>query len=438
MVMTPSRTRLILVSVMSFSGLSLIPKLLSIVKDMAVASRFGVSEILDLYLMAFVLIGMPVSIIAIAIQTTLIPALVSRDVTAAAGLLGGAIKLVMCLLVLALPIWLGILPMAVDMLYPASNEGIGQGLLTACLWLIPYYFINGINLLLYGALQARKIFWTNAALPGLFPLAILVFVWVIPGSDIRSLLIGTVVGSLLEGLFLYYVLQRKQLVRILKTTGAGLTPVLRLAMPLMAGGLVASSAPVIEQFIAFRLGPGMVSLLNYGNKVPAAVNSLLLTAVGIVVLPHFAELMAKREWCSCKELHLRLSGIALGIGILAAIIGIGFAETMIRLLFERGAFTATDTYESAAIMRIYLLQLPFLLVAMVSIRALVAMGRPYVVTAITASQLLIASSLAFIFSTWFGVAGVAAGTVAGTLFGAAIFVTAAWYRFNEHSRKQMQ
>ena len=427
-----SRTRAILASTGVFSVLSLFPKILAIAKDVMVAARFGAAHTLDVYLMAFVLIGVPVSIVVVALQTTLIPALVSKDDDAAAGLLGGAIKLALMLLVLVLPFWILVLPYVLEALYP-GRAGVSHELLSACIWLVPYYFLNGINLLLYGALQARKLFWPNAILPGLFPLAILIAVWLMPGSDIRSLLLGTVAGSVMEAVALYFVLKRDRMLKFRQTAGSGLRPVVRLALPLMAGGVIASFAPVVEQLIAFRLGPGAVSLLNYGNKVPAAINSLLLTAIGIVVLPHFAELMAKRKWHACRRLHLRLSGIALGGGILVAAIGIDLAGNIVEMLFERGAFTATDTREAAAIMRVYLLQLPFVLVAMVSMRALVAMGGTLAMTWITTGQLILAAGLAYLFSSHYGVVGVAVGTVVGAMAGAAALGVAARHRFNEQS-----
>ena len=73
--MTESRMRAILISITSFGILSLLPKVLAIAKDMSVATQFGVAQALDVYLMAFVLISIPVSIIVVALQTTLITGL---------------------------------------------------------------------------------------------------------------------------------------------------------------------------------------------------------------------------------------------------------------------------------------------------------------------------------------------------------------------------
>ena len=429
-----SRTRIIFSSTVWFSVLSVLPKVLSLVKDVVVAAKFGAGQALDIYLMALVLIGVPVSIIAVSMQTTLISALASKDANDAAGLLGGAIKFAVVLLILALPIWLVLLPIVLNTLYPNLAEVNTSELLVACLWLIPFYFTNGVNLLLYGALQARKVFWPNAVLPGLFPLSILITMWLIPDTSIRSLLIGTVAGSLCEGFVLLFISQRNRMLRLWQNSGVGLMSVVRLALPLMVGGVIASFSPVVEQLLAFRLGPGAVSLLSYGNKLPAAMNSLLLTAIGVIVLPHFSELMAERQWGVCRKLYLHLSVTALVLGILIVCVGSVLADVIIRLFFERGAFTAANTREVAVVMCVYLLQLPFLLVAMISIRALVAMRRTLIMTSISTAQLILAGSLAFLFSSHYGVVGVALGTTVAVMLGTGIFVAMAWYRLNEQFR----
>lgn len=430
-----SRTRAILTSAATFSALSLLPKLLVVAKDTAVAFYFGTGQALDIFLMAFVLIGVPVSVIVVALQTTLIPALIGNDEDTAVNLLGSALKLSMLSLLIVLPIWLLMLPHALNVLYPGRAESLQSNLLEACYWLVPYYFLNGINLLLYGALQARKVFWLNALLPGMFPIAILVGLWIAQEADIRILLIGTGTGSFFECLVLFAILKHSGWFKWKSTSSHGMRLILHKSLPLMFGGMLGSLAPLVEQIISFGLGPGSVSLLSYGNKVPAAVNTLLVTAIGIVILPHFADLIAAKQWRECRTLHLRLSLIIMAIGITIAAVGIIYANEIIHMLFERGAFTKTDTADVANVMRAYMLQLPFLLGAMVSLRTLAAMGKTIAMTSITATQLLLASSLAYLFSGYFGVAGVAMGTAAGALFGAGLLAWTARLGFKNQLNK---
>jgi putative peptidoglycan lipid II flippase len=205
----------------------------------------------------------------------------------------------------------------------------------------------------------------------------------------------------------------------------------------MIGAIASSFAPLIEQMIAFNLGPGSVSVLSYGNKVPNAINTLLVTAIGIVLLPHFADMVKAKQWQESRALHLRLSGILFVLGAIAALIGIVFAEDIVRLLFQRGAFSVTDSQKAAEVMRIYLLQLPFLLTAMLSSRALAAMGKTTTLAATAFLQLLLASGLAFLFSPQHGVEGVAMATVVATALGMVLMSYVVWRSVTNQFKVQL-
>lgn len=431
------RTLTILTSAAKFSALSLLPKILVVAKDAAIAFYFGTGEALDLYLMAFVLIGLPTSIIVIALHSALVPALASKDSASAASLLTSTLKLAVILLSLALPIWLLLLPYFLNMLYPTVGEATMPGLLQACYWLIPYYFLSGINVLLDGGLQARKVFWPNAVLSAFFPIAIMASISLTQQADIRGLLIGTVAGSLFQLIALCILLVRRNAILWRANDELTLRPIFITALPLMIGGIASSFAPLVEQLIAFNLGPGSVSVLSYGNKVPIAISALLVTAIGIVLLPHFADMVAAKQWQETRTLHLRLSGILFVLGTAAALIGIVFAEDMVRLLFQHGAFSVTDSQKAAEVTRIYLLQLPFLLTAMLSSRALVAMGKTTTLATTTFLQLLLASGLAFLFSTQHGVKGVAMATVVGTALGMVLNSYVVWRSVTKQCKVQL-
>jgi len=375
--MASSRIRTILGSAALFSLMSLLPKFLAIFKDVLIAGRFGAAHQLDSYLLAFVLIGMPVSVMVVALQTAMIPALVRREVDGnAEKLLAGGLKLAMLALAVVLPFWLAAVPWVLRTIFEKHVvEPELASVYEACLWLIPYYFLNGSNLLLYGALQARRSFWPNAILPGMFPLALLGTLSLMPELGLRPLLIGTVLGSFLEFVAAYALVYRDGVSLRGSLGDSGIWPQAMMAAPLMLGGLLSAVAPVFEQMIAYGLGEGGVSLLSYGNKVPSALSSLLVTAIGIVVLPHLAQMIHRQEWRSCRRLYVHLELLVFGVGVLIAGLGMVCASYVISLLFERGAFTSVQSVEAAKVMRMYLVQLPFLLLSMVAIRTLAAWGR---------------------------------------------------------------
>lgn len=149
-----------------------------------------------------------------------------------------------------------------------------------------------------------------------------------------------------------------------------------------------------------------------------------------MILPHFAELLARREWRACRSLHGRLTLAALAVGLTVAAIGAALSEPIIRLLFERGTFTADDSATAAAVMRAYLLQLPFALAAMVSLRALVALGETLAMTTIASLQLMLAAGFAYGLSQHYGIVGVAFGTALAAFAGCLGLGIAARRRFN--------
>jgi putative peptidoglycan lipid II flippase len=414
---------------LSFGALSVLAKLVGLLKEVVIASRFGVSHALDIYLMGMVFIAVPVSILVVAMQSTLIPELVDKEEQAAARLLGRTLKFAAAMLVIALPIWLALLPLTIKTIQPAADPTHLDQLHRTCLWLIPYYFFLGINCLLYGALQARRVFWPNALLPGVFHLTILTALTLVSQAEIKVMLAGTAMGTMIETGILFVILRRANLLTIRDTSGAGLLHVMKLALPLMLGGVVFSFAPAIEQMLAYRLGSGAVSLLNYGNKLPSSLSGLLLTAISVVILPHFAELNAHYRWQASRKLFVQSSLALMAFGFLVAMVCLAWAEPMVRVVFERGAFKTGSTREVAELMRVYLLQLPFTMVTVVSYRALTALGDTKTMTFAAVMQVLGAALVGYVLSQSLGVTGIALGTVTMAALVACWLGGVTWWRF---------
>src|SRR3569833_581334 len=135
---------------------SLVANGMAVIKVVVVASGFGLSGALDIYLVAFVLIGVPLYVLLNAVQTALITHLAGTNLAPneeSSRFLTTSLMTLACLAVL-LPIWLRALPYALPWLASGFSVEKRQGLETALHWLIPYYFLNGFNLLGYGVLQA--------------------------------------------------------------------------------------------------------------------------------------------------------------------------------------------------------------------------------------------------------------------------------------------
>jgi putative peptidoglycan lipid II flippase len=180
--------------------------------------------------------------------------------------------------------------------------------------------------------------------------------------------------------------------------------------PVVLGSLLMSSSAVVDQSMAASLGSGTVSVLDYGNKIVALVLSIVALSLSTVLFPRFSRLIAAGRW---DELGRTINGYAkwillasFPVVVLLAVL----AEPMIRLLFERGKFTADTTRAVSLVQACLSLQVPFYIVAMLGTRALSAMDANQIVLRIGALNLLMNIAGNYAFMQWFGVNGIALST----------------------------
>lgn len=408
---------------------SLIGKGLGFVKELLVAASFGLSGSLDIYLMAVVLIGFPLSIFLNAVQTALISELAAEKSSSAAG---GHLCVATTLITVAcigalLPIWLLLLPHILPWLASGFSPDKQQELVTALFWLIPYYFLNGINLLSYGALQARRRYLINGLLPSITPIATIIILNTQPRTDNwRILAMALVIGSFFECFVLLRILYRNNqfaLPRLMHTPG--LKPVIDNTIALLPGTLMLAVGPVIEQAIAASMGGGTIASLGYGFKLPSALQGVLITAIGITALPYFANQLGQKRSAYCLYSLDKLTLCLFTAGMLLTIPLAFFSVEIVTLIYQRGAFDAGATSRVAPIQFAYFMQLPFALVAMLGGKAMAALGRNRIMSLYIISAVLLQSALAYALGMHCGATGIAwAATIISALLAAVYYFTA--------------
>ncbi len=425
-------------SAASFAGATSVVKAIALVKEAVVASVFGVSGAIDAYLMALVIIGYPVQLLANALNPVLVRDYLRvhtdhGDDAADAFLLSSARSFVLILTVV-LALWLLLLPQLMEFV----GHGLGADQRTtvryAVYGLTAYYLLTGLNLLGTAALQARKQFLRGGIIPIVTPAVMIVGV-LLAGPDLRAMVFALTLGTLLEVLLVFGRFRRWP------RSAAGAThPVAQWKRGLATGtaALLPGTAlyglmPMIEQAIASSLGKGAIASLGYASKLPAAISSLLVTAVGITILPYFAEMLARGQVTECRRLYLRYVGlVAVGGAVISGICIIG-SNDFVRLAFERGAFSPQDTVAVSVVQQAYLLQLPGALVGMLSVRLIAARGAFLALTTVNVAIVPLVGLMQWWFASTWGVTGVALGTSAGATMSAVLFIALAlWLTRGDH------
>ena len=115
---------------------------------------------------------------------------------------------------------------------------------------------------------------------------------------------------------------------------------------------------IVDQFFATSIGTGALSTLSYANRILALILGMSAMAISRATLPIFSEAQAKKS-LEVNVLTAHWTTWMFGIGVLVGL-GVWVASPFIvKILFERGAFSAQNANDVARIMRYGLLQLPF-------------------------------------------------------------------------------
>jgi putative peptidoglycan lipid II flippase len=131
----------------------------------------------------------------------------------------------------------------------------------------------------------------------------------------------------------------------------------RLGVPGIISGGVTQLNIVIGTVIA-SLQPGAVSYLYYADRLYQLPLGIVGIAVGVVLLPDLARSLRAGRHAAVLDSQNRSVEFALLLTLPAAVVLSVAAEPIIRLLFERGAFSVNDTLPTAAALAAFAWGLP--------------------------------------------------------------------------------
>jgi putative peptidoglycan lipid II flippase len=412
-----STNRRIFTAMLTVGALSVIVKLAATFKEVAFAHRFGASDELDAFLIAFVLPSVVMNIAAGSFNAALIPTYIEvregdgRE--AAQRLFASVMVWTMALLVAVAMLMALVAPLALPLL--GSGFSPAKLALTEQLFylLLPALPLSGLFVTWAAVLNAGERFALAALAPALTPVAT-ILVLTIPGSrwGIHSAAAAQLIGAVLEGALLAVALRRQGISVVPRWHGfsPAMRQVARQYAPMIAAGSLMSGTMLVDQAMAAALGAGSVAVLNYGNKTSAAIAGIGSVAVSTAVLPHFSRMVAARDWASVRH-SLKVYTRLVLLASAAATIGfVLLSQPIIRLLFERGAFTAADTLQVAAVQRLYVLQLPVYLAGLLFVRLLSALKTNQILMWGTVISFGLNIGLDYVLMRALGVAGIALST----------------------------
>ncbi len=241
--------------------------------------------------------------------------------------------------------------------------------LAAPLVAINFYYLPIIFVVTFMAalLQYKNHFATTAFSTALLNLALIAALLISKDLDKYTityyLSYGVLAGGLLQLLVHILALRKKNLLKVFHFKQLNIRSTNKFYKNFLSATVGSSTSHVsafLDTWLASFLIAGNISYLYYANRVFQLPLALFAIATSIALFPMVARAIKNSDENKALQLMRKSFLILLGVLSIATFIGIYFDNFIIKLLFERGAFTHNDTQNTALILTMYLIGLlPF-------------------------------------------------------------------------------
>ncbi|WP_309835507.1 lipid II flippase MurJ [Caballeronia sp. LZ065] len=398
------------------SAFALLAKCAGAFKEMAIAYRYGISNIVDAYQLSFTAISWLPTVFVTVLSVVLIPTLVGMHMKhkeERARFLGEldvmALVVGAALAALLYFAW----PLALKLIGRNLSEETRTLSRQMMFWMWPIGILTLTVCIHAARLQARERHVNTflESVPAICTLC-LVLGWQTDRMSL-PLVIGSTAGFFVQA-FLLIMLSRK---------ADGIRPHYRLGFTspqwpkmgravgvFMIGQFIMALDTPLDQYFVAGLGDGGIATLGYANRIIALLVGMGAVAISRATLPVLSEMLSKGDHARARTIALKWSMVMTVIGVGVVVVAWALAPIGVALLFQRGAFTAADTQAVAGLFRWGLLQIPCYFGVLVLVQLLASEGRFRAMAWVAALNFIVKAGGNLIFIRWLGISGVMLAT----------------------------
>jgi putative peptidoglycan lipid II flippase len=409
-----------------FSFATGLSRVAGLVREIVAASYFGVKGPMSAFTIAFQFPNLIRSLFAdAAIQAALVPVF-TEDLEK--GNRREAFRLASTLIFLAL-IAIGALtallillaPLIMPLLAPGFDGRLEDLTISLAQLLFPILVLLGISGFVVGILNSYDRFAAFALAPLFWNVAIIaVLVALAPAFSeedrIYAYAIGVLVGTVVQLAIVSFDLRNTpfRIQRVFEWRSPAVKRVLLLMLPVTIGlGLINFNLQINSLFgtLVSDRAPAAIDKAFRIYMLPQGMFSVALTTVIFPTLSRFAARGAVDDLRATMANGMRQIVLLLAPASAAILV---LSEPMVRLVYERGEFDASQTELVATALFWFAFSLPFNGIFLLQTRTFFSLQRPWVPTAISALNLVITALAALALYGPFGVGGIVAATAIAT------------------------
>ncbi len=344
---------------------TLLAKLLGFVRELSLAYSYGAGAVSDAYVIAFSIPTVIFAGLGTAIMTCYITLYSQIEVNEPQKLerFHNNTTTVVVALSLLVTTMFQLLATPIVKIFAV---GFSQGHLAftvelSRIMMVSLLFI-GISYMVQGYLQIKGGFLAVGLVS--VPLNIFVIISILMAGDegtTMTLGLGAVIGYAVALIMLIYpAVKRGYTYRpVFSLTDPSIKRLMVLVLPVFLGKTIMQINALIDRSIASTLPEGSVSALNYANRIFGVVTSVFVVSLVMAIFPKLSRQNAHKNVASIKRTTRSALGMVALIVLPISAALIWFAEPIVRILFERGAFDETAVQLTADCLIFYSIGLIF-------------------------------------------------------------------------------
>lgn len=356
------------------TSLSISVTLVSFLNQVILASFFGTSNQMDLFLMGTSFPFMIAAILSSSFSYYLIPEFVrsfSNKNFSEENFLGiFVLNVNKKLLLIIIPLIL-IFYFIIPHIY-VTKDSQSLNLLRTINFLSWVNIFISINYSIYLCyLNSKKLFYKPIILNSIpFIFSIFFVIIFYKTLQILSVVIGTIFGNILILVIIGYKLFRKFDFSLNKEISLSIKRFFPLLILTMISMLSFSAFQSIDSFLVPRLGESVMSNTGYAQRLVIAIGSLVITGPSVVLVPRLTENFNKSRYEQYFSDSFLVNKLVILFSSTIGSILILNSKSVVKILFERGEFDFSSTMGVSSMLSYYLFGMIFMLISVVNFRIL--------------------------------------------------------------------
>ncbi|MBO4731515.1 MAG: murein biosynthesis integral membrane protein MurJ [Spirochaetaceae bacterium] len=337
----------------TLSILTLISRILGVLRETTKASFLGTSALADAFTVAFQLPNLfrrlfAENSISVAFIPTFRSYLEENDNKKTQELIYSIFTIISFLTTIVVLIGIIFAPQIVPLFTDNPEADILPEMAFLTRIMFPYLIVISIAALFQGILNSLKIFSPSGFTPILFNICVIGATYIFAphfANPARAMALGVITGGTIQALFqLPFVLKQNWKIGFTSLRKAFANPgtktILRLIGPTVVGMAAYQLNTLVSQWLAGKSGTGIVSSLSYSLRLQELILGVFAVTIGSIILPDLSALAKKEEWNSFNTMLEQAMNIIALITVPITAYSLIFGENIIIFVFKSKNFTS--------------------------------------------------------------------------------------------------